>query len=61
VATRNFLFILISFDSWSDKKSGNWRKSHASANQIPEFAELWIFSRKIPALWARLSSLELSF
>jgi hypothetical protein len=35
------------------KKSGNWRKFHTSANQIPESAETLIFSREIPALRAR--------
>jgi hypothetical protein len=28
------------------KKSGNWRKFHASANQISESAEILIFSKK---------------
>jgi hypothetical protein len=46
------------------KKSGNWRKFHASANQIPESAEILMFSKKIPALRARSppeTCLELSF
>jgi hypothetical protein len=46
------------------KKSGNWRKFHASANQIPESDEILIFSKKIPALRARSPPktwLELSF
>jgi hypothetical protein len=46
------------------KKSGNWRKVHASANQIPESAEIFIFSKKIPALRARSpreTCLELNF
>jgi hypothetical protein len=28
------------------KKSGNWRKSHASANQIPESPEILFFQEK---------------
>jgi hypothetical protein len=45
-------------------KTRNWRKFHASANQIPESAEILIFSRKILALRARSppeTCLELSF
>jgi hypothetical protein len=46
------------------KKSENWRKFHSSAKQIPESAEFFIFSMKIPALRARSppeTRLELSF
>jgi hypothetical protein len=46
------------------KKSGNRRKFHASANQIPESDEIMIFSKKISALRARSPPetwLELSF
>jgi hypothetical protein len=42
----------------------NWRKFHASANQIPESTEIMIFSRKIPAPRARSppeTCLKLSF
>jgi hypothetical protein len=59
-----FLSFSVSFDCWPVKKSGNWRKFHASANQIPESAEILIFSRKISALQARSppeTCLELSF
>jgi hypothetical protein len=28
------------------KKSGNWKKSHASANQIPESPKTLIFSKR---------------
>jgi hypothetical protein len=47
---RDFLLVLI---LGQPKKSGNWIKIHASANQILESAEILIFSRKIPVLWAR--------
>jgi hypothetical protein len=46
------------------KKCGNWWKFHAIANQIPESAEILIFSKKILALRARSAAdtfLELSF
>jgi hypothetical protein len=46
------------------KKSGNWGKFHASANQIPESAETLMFTKKIPALRDRSppeTCLELSF
>jgi hypothetical protein len=54
----------VSSDCWPDKKTGNWRKLDASANQIPESAEVLIFAWKIPALRARSppeTCLELCF
>jgi hypothetical protein len=54
----------VSFDCSPAKKSRNWRKFHASANQIPESAEISIFSRKIPTLRVHSppeTCLELSF
>jgi hypothetical protein len=34
------------------KKTGNWKKFHASANQTTESAEILIFSKKNPAFRA---------
>jgi hypothetical protein len=53
-----------SFDCWPSKKSECLRKFYRSANQIPESAEILIFSKKIPALRTRSppeTCLELSF
>jgi hypothetical protein len=54
----------VSFDCWPAKKSESLRKFYASANQIPESAEILIFAKKIPSLRARSppeTCLELNF
>jgi hypothetical protein len=49
------VFPLVLIVGQPKKSRNNWTKFHASANKIPESAEILIFSKKFPALWARSS------